>query len=111
MTSLIAQTAAAPAAAGNMYMTFAVYGLLFLGFYFLFIAPQRKKQKELEKMIASLQPGDEVLTTGGLYGTITSIKDDRFTVRIGDNTKVEIAKGFIQTAVRAADASEDKKSS
>jgi len=79
--------------------------LMFAAMYFLLIAPQRKKQKEHEKMLTQLKPGDEVVTTGGIYGTITSVKDDRFVVRIGENNaKVEVGKGFISTVVRKADA-------
>ncbi|MDB6094061.1 MAG: preprotein translocase, YajC subunit [Verrucomicrobia bacterium] len=75
------------------------YGLLFAAMYFLMIAPQRKKQKELQKMIESLSTGDEVVTTAGIYGTITNVKDDRFVVRIADNTKIEVGKAFIGTVV------------
>lgn len=79
--------------------------LMFAAMYFLLIAPQRKKQKEHEKMLTQLKPGDEVVTTGGIYGTITSVKDDRFVVRIGENNaKVEVGKGFISTVVKKADA-------
>ena len=74
------------------------------GFWFIFIAPQRKKQKELEKQISSLQTGDEILTTGGIYGTITNVKDDRFVVRVADNTKIELGKGFIATVTKKAEA-------
>jgi preprotein translocase subunit YajC len=81
-----------------------MYALLGGGFYFLFIAPQRKKQKELEKMMAALQSGDEVITTGGIYGVITNVKDDRFVVRIADNTKIEIGKAFIQGVTKKQDA-------
>ena len=77
-----------------------VYGLFIAGMYFLFFAPQRKKQKELEKMISSLDVGEEVITTGGIYGVITSVKSDRFVVRIADNTKIEIGKSFIQGALK-----------
>ena len=79
--------------------------LMFAAMYFLLIAPQRKKQKEHEAMMSKLQPGDEVVTTGGIYGTITSVKEDRFIVRIGDNNaKVEVGKGFISSVVKKADA-------
>jgi preprotein translocase subunit YajC len=79
--------------------------LIFAAMYFLLIAPQRKKQKEHEKMLAALKAGDEVVTAGGLYGTITSVKEDRFVVRIGDNNqKVEVGKGFIHALVKKADA-------
>ena len=86
--------------------------LLMAGFYFLFIAPQRKKQKEHEKMLTALQSGDEIMTTGGIYGTITNVKDDRFIVRIADNTKIELGKGHVQAVVKsqaaAAKAAEKK---
>jgi preprotein translocase subunit YajC len=78
--------------------------LMFAAMYFLLIAPQRKKQKAHEKMLTELKAGDEVVTAGGIYGTITSVKDDRFVVRIGDNNKVEVGKGFISTVVKKADA-------
>jgi len=104
----LAQAApATPAAPGgaSALMQLAPLVLMFAAMYFLLIAPQRKKQKEHEKMLTQLQPGDEVVTSGGIYGTITSVKDDRFVVRIGDNNaKVEVGKGFISTVVKRADA-------
>lgn len=79
--------------------------LMFAAMYFLLIAPQRKKQKEHEAMLTKLGPGDEVVTSGGIFGVITSVKDDRFVVRIGDNNaKVEVGKGFISSVVKKADA-------
>ena len=79
--------------------------LLFGAMYFLLIAPQRKKQKAHEKMLTELKAGDEVVTAGGIYGTITSVKEDRFIIRIGDNSaKIEVGKGFISTVVKRADA-------
>jgi preprotein translocase subunit YajC len=96
------QTAPAPAgpAQGSGLMMILFYGLLLAGMYFLLIAPQRKKQKEQQKMISALSAGDEVLLTGGIFGEITSVRPDRLIVRIGDNTKVEVEKGFIHTVVR-----------
>jgi preprotein translocase subunit YajC len=100
--SFLAQVAApAPQNPAAGLLSFLPMLLLLGGFYFLFIAPQRKKQKEHEKMLAALQSGDEVITTGGIFGTITIVKDDRFVVRIADNTKVELGKGFVQTVVKS----------
>lgn len=105
---LLAQAAPAtpgPQGLAGMMVQMAPLILMFAAMYFLLIAPQRKKQKEHEKMLTRLQPGDEVVTTGGIYGTITSVKDDRFVVRIGENNaKVEVGKGFISTVVKKADA-------
>jgi len=86
-------------------MQLAPLVLMFAAMYFLLIAPQRKKQKAHEKMLTELQSGDEVVTAGGIYGTITSVKDDRFVIRIGENNaKVEVGKGFISTVVKKSDA-------
>ncbi len=102
---LIAQAAPAspaPSGAGSL-MQFLPLILMFAAMYFLLIAPQRKKQKEHEKMLASLAAGDEVVTAGGIYGVITQVKEDRFVVRIGgDNVKVEVGKGFISALVKKA---------
>ncbi len=78
------------------------YGLMFGAMYFFLIAPQNKKRKEQEKMLATLESGDELVTTGGLYGTVTSVKDDRFVLRIAENIKVEVAKSFVHAIVRKA---------
>jgi preprotein translocase subunit YajC len=77
-----------------------VYGLLFAAMYFFMIAPQRKKQKEHERMLKELQSGDEIVTTGGIYGVITNVKEDRFVVRVADNTKLEVGKGFVQSVLK-----------
>jgi preprotein translocase subunit YajC len=79
-----------------------VYGLLFAAMYFFMIAPQRKKQKEHERMLKELGSGDEIVTSGGIYGVITNVKDDRFVVRIAENTKIEVGKGFVQSVLKRA---------
>jgi preprotein translocase subunit YajC len=92
---------------GSPLMSFLPMILLFAAMYFLMIAPQRKKQKEHEKMLKALESGDEIVTSGGIYGTISNVKEDRFVVRIADNTKIEIGKGFVQAVVKKG--SEEKK--
>jgi len=76
--------------------------LLFAGMWFLIIAPQRKRQKQQEAMIKALQTGDKVLTSGGVYGEITNVKDDRLTVKIAENVKVEVARPFVANKVEDA---------
>ncbi len=102
-SALLAQAQPSAGASGTFQLMFFVF--MMAAMYFLLIAPQRKKQKEHEKMMAALKAGDEIVTTGGLYGVITSIRDDRFIVRIGDNNlKVEVAKGFVHGLVKKSDA-------
>lgn len=88
---VLAQAAPSNAVIGQVLF----FGLFFLAMWFLLIAPQRKKQKAHQQMIAALTTGDEVITTGGIHGVITNVKDDRFLVKISENTKIEVGKGFI----------------
>ncbi len=73
--------------------------LIFVAFWFLLIAPQRKKQKQHEKMIQALEKGAKVKTIGGVFGTITGVKDDRFVLRISESVKVEVAKEAVAARV------------
>jgi len=79
----------------NMLMQMLPFVLLMVGFWFLLIQPQRKKQKEHQKMLTELKPGDKVVTAGGLCGVITHVKKDRFQVKVDDNTRVDVVKGSI----------------
>ncbi|WP_269524501.1 preprotein translocase subunit YajC [Coraliomargarita parva] len=78
--------------------------LLFVGMWFLIIAPQRKRQKQHDVMLKALKTGDQIVTTGGLFATITNVKEDRFIVKIADSTKVELSKGFVHSKVEAKEA-------
>ena len=72
-------------------------GLLFVIMYLLLIRPQRKKQKEHDRLLTELKKGDKVVTTGGMFGTIFAIDDERNRVvlKIGDDTKMEFLKSSI----------------
>lgn len=72
----------------------AMYALLFVGMYFLLFAPQRKRQKELEKLQTELAVGDKVLAAGGIYGRVVSIKDDRITLEL-DSGRLVVHKSAI----------------
>lgn len=93
----------AQAESSSGWMDTMLVMLLFIGgMYFLLIAPQRRKQKKHEKMLAELQVGEKVLTNGGIYGIISQVKKpDRFVIKIADNTKVEIHRNFIQNKLDA----------
>jgi len=71
-----------------------MYALLFVGMYFLLFAPQRKRQKELEKLQSELSVGDKVLAAGGIYGRVVSIKDDRITLEL-DSGRLVVHKSTI----------------
>ena len=84
---------------GGGLMSFLPMILIFVAFYFLLIAPQRKKQKQHQKMISALEKGDNVKTIGGMFGTVTGVKDDRVVVKIAENVKVEVAKDAVSAKV------------
>lgn len=69
-----------------------VFGAIF---YFLLIRPQQKRNKERNQMLDALQKGDDVVTIGGLHGTIVEITDERVTLKVSENTRLV----FERTAV------------
>jgi len=76
--------------------------LIFVVFYFLLIRPQKKTQDEHKKMVASLKKNDEVITAGGIHGTIVNVKDHTVTLKVDDNVKVEVQKSSVSTMKRKA---------
>ncbi|MDD4955575.1 MAG: preprotein translocase subunit YajC [Candidatus Omnitrophica bacterium] len=85
------------AMAGNL-----LFGIIIvLVFYFMLFRPQQKQQKKHQEMINSLNKNDEVVTTGGIHGTIISVKERTFVVRVDDNVKIEVDKNAISYVVKA----------
>ena len=71
-------------------------------FYFLLIRPQKKAQEEHKKMLSSLKKNDEVITVGGIHGTIANVKDHSVTLKVDDNVKIEVQKASIASVRRKA---------
>ena len=112
--NIIAQASAPeggnPGSPANNIWSWMPFVLMIAAFYFLLIAPQRKKQKDHQRLLSELDSGDQVLLASGFYGEITNKKEDRFVVRIADGVKVEVAKNFVQAVVRKKNAPDaDKK--
>jgi preprotein translocase subunit YajC len=99
LLNVLAQAATGGAQQQGSLIPMLMMVLVFVAMWFLIIAPQRKKLKEHEKMVNALKPGDEIITSGGLYGTIQQVQGDRLVIKISDNVRVELAKGFISTKV------------
>lgn len=66
--------------------------LIFVIFYFLLIRPQQQRQKQQREMLDALKKGDKVITSSGIWGTITNLDKETATVQISDNTKVKIQR-------------------
>jgi preprotein translocase subunit YajC len=78
------------------FVSFLYIPLIIAVFYFLMIRPQQTKQKQWQQMLNDLKPGDKITTTGGMRGTIVSLRDDAVQLRLPpDNIKIEVAKSAI----------------
>ncbi len=98
-----AAAATATAGVGEMLGMILPLVLMFVVFYFLLIRPQKKKDKKVKEMLATLKNGDRVCTIGGIYGTITSIKDDTIELSVGrDNVKLVFARWAIRNVEEVA---------
>jgi len=91
-----------PVGTPNPLMSLMPVILIFVVFYFLLIRPQKKTQDEHKKMIAGLKKNDEVITSGGIHGTITNVKDSSVTLKVDDNVKIEVQKSSISVMRRKA---------
>ena len=81
------------AADGGLFSSpfiWVIYGALFVGMYFLLIRPQRRRDKKMKEMQSSIKVGDNVVTTGGLFGRIADVGEDCFIVEFGTNRGIRI---------------------
>ena len=105
---LFLQQTAAPAS--NPAMSFLPLVFIVAIFYFLVFMPMQRQKKQQSQMLAVLQSGNEVLTTGGIVGTIISITGDTMILRVKpDNIKLQVARSAIASLVNPEKAVEDKK--
>ena len=86
---------------GSSLMNFLPIILIFVVFYFLLIRPQQRRAKEHRNVLSNLKVGDQVLTSGGVYGRITGLRDDFVTVEISDKVRVKVSRGHIAGVVKA----------
>jgi len=100
---------------GGGFSTFVPLILMFVIFYFLLIRPQQKKQKAHRSMIGNLKNGDRIVTSGGIYGHITSVNDDILTVEVADKIRIKVNRTnvsvLLQSSSQAQPAKIEKKDS
>ena len=96
ISSAYAQEAAPQGSLGSMLLPMLV---IFGAFYFLLIRPQQKRQKEHTALVNALKTGDEVVTSGGIFGTITGVNDHFLTLQIADNVEIKIQKATVTQVV------------
>lgn len=96
------QETAATGNSNSFITTIIMFGGMILIFYFLMIRPQQKKQKALQKMLSEIAKGDKVVTIGGVYGTVHSVKDQTVVIKVDDNAKVEFSKSAVASVISKA---------
>jgi preprotein translocase subunit YajC len=83
------------AASGGGSGIFLIVIIAFLLLWLIVVRPQRKRQNQQQQMLSELRVGDEVLTAGGIYGTVSRLDDDHVTVKIASGTEVRVARRAI----------------
>ncbi|MGI6733154.1 MAG: preprotein translocase subunit YajC [Anaerovoracaceae bacterium] len=74
--------------------------LLILIMYFLLIRPQKKKEKQINAMRSNIKVGDHIITIGGIYGTVTRVRDESLTIQVGaDKTKLEVTRWSVSKVI------------
>ena len=81
--------------------------LIFVIFYFLLIRPQTKERQRHEEMLKALKKGDEIITNGGIIGTVVHVEEHRLTVRTGDNTRLTVDRGRVAQLLGSKGVKED----
>ena len=92
-----------PDQATNPIAQMIPFALVFFIFYFLVIKPEKDKQKQQKQMITNVKKNDQVVTAGGIHGTVVNVKPTTVIVRVDDNTKIEIDKEALATIKKSAD--------
>ena len=87
---------AAPAGQGGGLSMWIMLALIFVVMWFFMIRPQRKQQKEMENFRNSLKNGDKVVTIGGIYGTVSEVKDAYVLLEVDKDVKIRVNKQAIQ---------------
>jgi len=97
------------ASGGSGFFLIIIVGFLLI--WLLFVRPQRRRQSEQREMLNELRVGDEVLTAGGIYGTISDVEEDRVTVQIAPQLEVQVARRAIAGVTREPEEAEESEDS
>ncbi|MEM6679038.1 MAG: preprotein translocase subunit YajC [Pseudomonadota bacterium] len=108
VTPAYAQAAGAAPGAESFLIQLLPLVLIFVIFYFLLIRPQQKKAKEHQAMVSQLRRGDQVITSGGIYGKVTKVKDDDdLEVEIAENVRIRVVKSTVLQVVSKTEPAKD----
>ena len=86
---------ASPQQGANPLLSFIPLIAMLAIFYFILVLPMKKKQQKVQAFLQALKEGDRVVTSGGLFGTITKLKDEAVQLQIAQNVKVDVSRAAI----------------
>lgn len=105
--SVFAATSTTKASA-NTWIMWALIAVMLVVFYFLLIRPQRRRGQEHEQMVSKLKKGEEVVTIGGMYGTIKRISDDSVVLEVSKGVNVTFSRSAIARALTVSEPEEEE---
>lgn len=91
-----------PGGGSQLMPTLVMFAAMFAIFYFLMIRPQQRQKQERERMLAAVKRGDRVVTTSGLHGTVTNVSDEKITLRVADQVRLEFDRAAIGRVVEGS---------
>lgn len=89
------------------FLSFLPFILMFLVFYFILIRPQQKQQKQHEALIKNLGKNDEVITSGGIHGTVVGLKETSIVLRVAENVKIEVERSAVSKVEKSRSSEEE----
>jgi preprotein translocase subunit YajC len=95
-----AQPAAPTPGPGGGFGFFVPFIFIFIIMYFMLFRPQKKRQQEQQRLIASLKTGDRVVTNAGIHGLIANVKETTVMLKVADNVKIEMEKSAITNVLK-----------
>jgi preprotein translocase subunit YajC len=95
-----AQPAVPPASGGSALTSFVPIIFIFIIMYFVLFRPQMRRQKEQQRLVSSLKTGDRVVTSAGIHGLISNVKETTVIVKVADNVKIEMEKSAVTNVLK-----------
>ena len=95
LDSFLLAMAAPQQGAPNPWLQLIPFALILGIFYFVMVLPMRKRQQKVQAFLAALKVGDRVITTGGLYGSITRLSDQSVQLQVANNVRIEVSRAAI----------------
>jgi len=93
--TLVLAMGTAPAPGVNPLVQVIPFALIIAIFYFLMVLPNNRRQKKVEEFLGALKVGDRVVTTGGVYGSITKVGENSVQLQVANNVRIEVAKSAV----------------